>query len=253
VRIFVTILLILESTAMVLNGQIPLYINAEVDGTHRHILFDRNAKRVFQDTADFYFNWYKLFMVGKNQNISIWNAECNTKIADSISRLAASDEPFMPAEKSGKWAFYRPDGTLLTGYIFQSVSAFYRGFAIVNYQNTIRFIDTTGKFAEKIPSVVERDLRKWGAQLDLLRVDWPHVLHIPNGKLIESKDNGRVGVADINSGKTIVPMEFEKIVACSYNLVSVKKNGKYGVFDMEKQQLIIDTIYSNIQFIEFSE
>ncbi|MBL7812262.1 MAG: WG repeat-containing protein [Bacteroidetes bacterium] len=247
-RIRIFIFLLFGGIAFGAQGQNTLYISAEVDSNHRYVLFNQSGNRVFPDTASYYSDWNQVVIIQKDEKFSIWDKECKTQLADSISFVLPTESLFMPAQKNGLWGFFNANGTLLTGYLFQSVSQFNQNYAIVNYQNSLRFIDTTGNFTKSIPGDIEKELREWGTQL-FVSPEWPQQFHMPNAKLIES--NGLYGVADNWSGRILVPVEFEEIVAHSNRKIAVRKNGKYGVFDIEKQQLLLGTIYSRIKFIEF--
>ncbi|MEO0233877.1 MAG: WG repeat-containing protein [candidate division WOR-3 bacterium] len=131
----------------------------------------------------------------------------------------------IPYRKGDKWGFCDRNKKIVIECKYDFVEPFYNGFAIVNINDEVFFINTKGEESEP-PSTEEQQQEVQ-----------PEVL------LEVFEENGLYGYKD-KTGNVLIKPQYQEAQAFSNGLASVKKNNRWGYIDT-KGNLIIPYKYDS--------
>jgi len=137
-------------------------------------------------------------------------------------RVTAFSEGLVGVRNGPSYGYIDTTGKLVIPYIYDRVSEFYEGKALVVKEGKPKIIDKNGN------EIID------------LNYDWAE--NLEDDMAIVVKDN-KAGMIDM-SGKEIVPCIYEDMKIIKDNFIIVKKDGKYGV--LKNGIEVISCIYENI-------
>lgn len=164
---------------------------------------------------------------------------------------------FAVQQHDGKMALYNEDGRAVTDFTIDSLSAFYKGFAIV-YQNSLQGlmnregtitlqpiyqsikIDNEGQVFAQLPN----EWRWLNAKNETQKAFHADELtSLANGLQLVARAN-KFGVVDFNL-QTVIPIVYESLAQCDRFFIA--RNGKkYGLIDLQNKTRI-DFLYDSLK------
>lgn len=149
-------------------------------------------------------------------------------------------------QKNAFWQYYNFDGSIRYNRVFEDASTFVDGYAYVKINGKYGFIDTAGNDVAQVPKDVREHFEKWGAE------EYVAVADVPRFRAAGFTlfNNGLFsGIKNASTGEIVLEAVYESIYKPKNNLVIVRKNGNYGLYNYKKQAFVLDCIYKQISLI----
>lgn len=151
----------------------------------------------------------------------------------SQTNLKIKDQDLYFDESDGYWAVFTKDGIQLTEYygnftpVFGKDTKFYNGYALVkmyNSSNEMGYINSNGQLLNSFDALgYAKEFNEGYASYRKL-------------------SNLKFGIID-NKGTTILPFEYDDVTTVCHKRAFVKKNNKWGLYDVENKKFITDFKY----------
>ncbi len=178
-----------------------------------------------------YANWLGLYQTSSMQLYSLLTAEI---IADNLDSLWFTNGLALAKKQDSLQVFFDPGKKLLF--------SIHTKITFVKSPDSVRYFFLESKNKKELYAVVTGK-KLFATAFDAIEEVVPGVFLITH--------QGKKGLAD-GSGKWVLPKEYDAIVKSSENRVSLLKDKKFGLFDLQYRKLIKPVYERNIQYFSAS-
>ncbi len=217
------------------------------DGETYCTVFDQEGNVIFKESRNSVYcnSWNWIFIIDKASGLKkAYNSKGHPFKIGPIEKTqdaSASDE-LIGLRRNGLWGFYDKRGRKCIDHLYDEVSAFHKGLALVKIKEETFFIDVKGKRAQG-PDLEgsARFIYAFGGMNFAIGYA---IFTNKAYKVVERE--GKKGLED-SLGNLLIPCVYDGITNLKEKpgLVIVKKTGKYGVVSVDNK-VIIPVIYSDV-------
>lgn len=176
----------------------------------------------------------KLFPACMNDNWGFIDLSGAIRIPFIYEEAKPGSSGFFPVKINGQWGFLNYYGELVIQPIFDSVSAFSYGFCVVQKDSKKGLIDEKGRFILPIEYNT----------IQVSSLEFGGLGGIRGGSCAKVTVDEKAGIF-ARDGRLLIPFEFDDIKRISGGIAPVKKNSKWGFYDVI-QGLIIPCMYDGV-------